>query len=154
MTEKIKLENHRLSDYYLNYVSADKVKSYHFPGAVNGRVSSKLVDKDIVEHLTMTSSCFKNGDLIIVGEPDVVEDIKEGIADVEEYEANALTREKALSILQGNANKMKAELNKVTSQDSKAFVIDLAKEIKLDSNAKLTFLAEWFGVKKSDLFDE
>lgn len=154
MTEKIKLENHRLSDYYLNYISADKVKSYHFPGAVNGRASSKLVDKDIVENLTMTSDCFKNGDLIIVGDTEVVEDVKEGIADIEQYEANALTREKALSILQGNANKMKAELNKVTSQDSKAFVIDLAKEIKLDSNAKLTFLAEWFGVKKSDLFDE
>ena len=79
MTEKIKLENHRLSDYYLNYVSADKVKSYHFPGAVNGRASSKLVDKDIVENLTMTSDCFRNGDLIIVGDTEVVEDVKEGI---------------------------------------------------------------------------
>jgi hypothetical protein len=49
---------------------------------------------------------------------------------------------------------MKTVLSKIENVQEKNFVIDIAKEIKLDSNSKLKFLSEWMNIPQDILFEE
>lgn len=152
--EKVLVSHYRNYEYIVNYSNGDNSKTYRWAGAKNGKYDSKWIPKEVVDYLMMNGEAFESGELIVSQETPDVEEVLEGISDIEKYKANALSIEDVTALLQGNANKMKAELNKIEEKETKRFVVNVAKEIKLDSNAKLTFLAEWFGVKKSDLFDE
>ena len=49
---------------------------------------------------------------------------------------------------------MKSELNKITDDSEKQFVISVAKEMQDDlTKSKIDFIAEWRGVKSEILFD-
>ncbi|MEX0595714.1 MAG: hypothetical protein WD512_04370, partial [Candidatus Paceibacterota bacterium] len=70
----------------------------------------------------------------------------------EEYLANSHSYEEVEKILKGNFPKMKKDLNTITAKEGKKFFVDVAKEIGLDSNGKLNFLAQWYGVDRNVLF--
>ena len=49
---------------------------------------------------------------------------------------------------------MEAELNKITSETTKRFVLDVAREIKVENATKQKFLKDWLGLELSieDIF--
>jgi hypothetical protein len=151
---EIKIARYRFAPYIVNYITNGGIKTYTWTGSKGSKVDIKSIPEEVVDWLVMNSSCFREGELAIIEDTKEAKEIVENIDDVEEYRTNTHSKEDAIKILEGNANKMKAELNKIENKDAKKFFIDVAKEIKLDSNAKLTFLAEWFGVKKDILFGE
>lgn len=155
MEQMIKVARHRTFDYYVNYPSNNGGwKTYVWSGSKGKKVDVKPIPKEVVDYLIVNSNCFKNGELKIVEDNEVAKEVVETLPEKDEYVANTHTREEVESILTGNFNKMKSELNKITNQDEKKFFIDVAKEIKLDSNSKLKFLSEWYGVKQDILFGE
>lgn len=156
MGEKmIKVARHRTSNYYVNYHTMNGgVKTYMFSGSKGNKVDTKPLPMEVIDYLMVNSLCFKNGDLHIVEDSKEAKEVVESLPEKEEYEANTHTREEAENILKGNFNKMKATLKKVTNKDEMKFFIDVAKEIELDSNAKLKFLSEWYGVKQDILFGD
>ncbi|MED1863235.1 hypothetical protein P4V41_07185 [Fictibacillus nanhaiensis] len=151
---EIKIARYRTSPYIVNFITNGGTKVYSWSGSKGKKVDIKPIPQEVVEWLTMNSVCFRDGELAIIEENKEAKEIVENIDDLEEYRNNTHSTEEAIKILEGNVNKMKAELKKITNKDEKKFFIDTAKEIKLDSNAKLTFLADWFGIKKDILFDE
>jgi hypothetical protein len=153
--ETVKVARYRSFDYYVNYpTNTGGVKTYVWSGSKGKRVDVKEVPMELIDYLMVNSMCFKNGELKIIEDSPEAKEIIETIPEIEEYEANTHSKEEVEAILTGNFNKMKSELNKITNKDEKKFFIDVAKEIKLDSNSKLKFLAEWYGVKQDILFSE
>lgn len=146
----IKIARYRFAPYIVNYGN----KSYAWSGSKGKKVDIKSIPEEVVDWLTMNSVCFREGELVIIEDSQEAKEIVENLDDVEEYRNNSFSKEDAIKLLEGNANKMKAELNKIENKDTKKFFIDIAKEINLDSSAKQSFLAEWFGVKKDILFGE
>lgn len=153
--ETVKLARHRATDYYVNYPTNNGgFKSYVWSGSKGKRIDTKEVPLEVIDYLMVNSRCFKEGELRIVEDTPEAKEIIETIPEKEEYEMNSHTKEEVESLLSGNFNKMKSELTKITNKDEKKFFIEVAKEIKLDSNSKLKFLAEWYGVKQDILFEE
>lgn len=157
MIEKVKLARYRNTSYFVKYDADGTTRQYTWNGSRNGRVDIKDVPRDVVDWLSMNSACFNNGELVIVKDEkneEVTEEIKEGIIEREVYENNTHTPEEIKKLLEGNINKMKAELKKITIDSEKHFVIEVANEIKEDlTNGKTSFLSEWMGVDSSILFD-
>ena len=94
---------------------------------------------------------FENGELTIL-EVDKNEEAKEYVENMlekEKYEANSMSKEELITLLTGNYKKMEKELNKITSQSTKDFVVSIAKEIGLDSATKQSFIKEWLGSELS-----
>lgn len=145
------LERHKPSDYTVNFDG----KRYVWAGAKGSKVGSRTVTSDVYDYLSMFTTCLTDGELIIAKKNANVEDLKEDLYGKEEYEVNALTREEVITILKGTMKKMESELNKVTSESTKRFVLEVAKEIKLDNYNKQKFIKEWIGYELSveDLFD-
>ena len=54
-------------------------------------------------------------------------------------------KEEVKKLLEGNFKKMEAEFNKIDVDTTKKFVLDVAREIKLESAAKQRFIKEWIG---------
>lgn len=155
MGKMIKVARYRQFPYIVNFPFGDGTyKTYQWSGSKGNKVDIKLIPEEVVNWLLMESVCFKQGELVIVEDSKEAKEIIENIDDVEEYKNNTQSREEIIEILKGNFNKMKAELKKITNPDQKKFVVDIAKEIKLDSHSKLKFIAEWFGVEKDLLFDD
>ena len=151
---KIKVARYRTSPYIVNFETNGGIKSYSWTGSKGKKIDIKELPEEVIEWLTMNSVCFRDGELAIIEEDEKSKDAVANIDDVEEYKNNSHSKEEAAKLLEGNINKMKTELKKVTNKDEKKFFIEVAKEIEIDSNAKLNFLAEWFGVKKDILFGE
>lgn len=145
MEKFIKLERRRNIPYTINH-SALKGGTITFSGAKNGKTDKKDVPEEVVDYLAMSTSCFQTGSLYIVTD-EVREDMVE-----EEALKNSHTIEEVEKILNGNTNKMKSELSKIECQDEKDFIISVAKNMKLDSSAKQTFICDWAGVKKEVVF--
>lgn len=155
MEETVKVARHRTSQYIVNYPTNNGgVKTYIWAGSKGKKVDVKNLPSEVCEYLSLNSMCFKDGELKIVEDTPKAKEIVESIDDVEEYRNNTHSKEDAIKILEGNFNKMKSELNKVTNKQEKKFFVDVAKEIKLDSNSKLKFISEWYGVKQDILFEE
>lgn len=155
MEETVKVARHRTSQYIVNYPTNNGgIKTYIWSGSKGLKVDVKPLPQEVVEYLLLNSMCFKDGELKIVEDTEKAKEVVESIDDVEAYRNNSHTKEEAIKILEGNLNKMKKELEKVESKQEKKFFVDVAKEIKLDSNSKLKFLAEWYGVKQDILFED
>lgn len=148
----IKIARYRVAPYTVNFTTNGGIKSYTWSGSKGKKVDIKAIPEEIVEWLNMNSVCFREGELVIIEDSEEAKELVSNIDELEEYKTNAISKEDAVKLLEGNINKMKAELKKITNKDTKKYIIDIAKEIKLDSNAKLTFLAEWFEIKKDILF--
>lgn len=141
--EKVVLERHKVGNYIINFEN----KSYIIPGSKGQIVGKKEVPYSVYEYLTMFTDCFKDGELVIQAKTDEEKELLNDFYGKEEYEANALTKEEVTSLLKGNLKKMEAELSKVTSDTTKRFVLDVAKEIKIENATKQKFLKEWLGLE-------
>lgn len=153
MDKMIKLERLRPIPYFVNYNNNGRLEPYHWTGSKNGKRDIKEVPEYVVNWLLISSTCFKDGELAIVEDTKESKEIKENIADINDYENNTHSREEIVSLLTGNFPKMKSELGKITAIGEKQFVINTAKEIKLDSASKRKWLAEWMNVPEDILFD-
>ena len=141
--EKVLLERHKVGDYIINFEN----KSYIIPGSKGNIIGKKDVPYSVYEYLTMFTDCFKDGERIIKVERKADEELLEDFYGKEEYELNALTKEEVIKLLSGNLKKMESELNKITSETTKRFVLDVAKEIKIQNATKQKFIKEWLGLE-------
>ncbi len=151
----VKVARYRTTEYYVNYPTNNGgIKTYTWSGSKGKKVDIKPIPMEVIDYLTVNSRCFKEGELKIIEDTPVAKEVVETIPDKEEYEANSHSKDEIEKLLSGNFNKMKSELGKITNKDEKKFVVETAKEIKLDSNSKLKFIAEWYGVKQDILFED
>lgn len=142
--EKVILERHKVGDYIINFEN----KSYIIPGSKRNIIGKKEVPYSVYEYLTMFTSCFKDGELVIKAKDEKEkEELLEDFYGKEEYEINALTKEEVTKLLTGNLKKMESELKKITSDTTKRFVLDVAKEIKIENANKQRFIKEWLGLE-------
>ncbi|MCL1696265.1 MULTISPECIES: hypothetical protein [unclassified Lysinibacillus] len=154
MNETVKLARYRNTSYFVKYTGNGQERQYTWSGSKNGRPDIITVPRDVVDWLTMNTSCFDKGQLVILEDEVVVKEIKDTITDVEVYENNTHTKEEIEKLLGGNINKLKAELKKITVDSEKQFVIDVASDMKEDlTKGKLDALADWMGVSADILFD-
>ena len=153
--DMIKVYRYRINPYVVNYPTPTGVQSYNFLGSKKGKDEWKMLPVEIVNWLQLSSSCFRDGELVLDKESiEKTDEIYVDENDLEEFEKNSHTRDEAEAILTGNFMKMKSTLNEITSDSEKRFIIDVAKEIKLDSTAKRRFLAEWTEIDVEMLFAE
>lgn len=154
MSEKVKLARYRNTSYFVKYDADGSNRQYTWNGSVNGRAEIKEVPREVVEWLQMSTICFDRGELVIVEDNEVTKEIKDGIVEVETYQNNTHTQEEIEKLLNGNINKLKAELKKITVDSEKQFVIEVASSLKDDlTKGKLDALAEWMKIDSSILFD-
>lgn len=154
MEKTIKIARYRSIPYTVNYTTSGGIKTYQWAGSKGNKSDIKAIPHEVVEYLLMNSACFRQGELVIIEDSEDAKEIVENIDDHESYKSNSHSKEEITKLLEGNFMKMKSELNKITNKDEKRFVVDTAKEIKLDSNSKLKFIAEWFGVNQDILFED
>ncbi|PGZ96953.1 hypothetical protein COE51_16410 [Bacillus pseudomycoides] len=150
---QIKVARYRTTPYVVNFITSSGTRTYSWSGSKGNKTDIKSIPSEVLDWLVMDSVCFRDGELAIIEDSEEAKEIVSNLDDAEEYKNNTHSKEEAVKILEGNFMKMKSDLNKITNQSEKKFFIDLTKEINLDSNAKLTFLSEWYGVKKDILFE-
>lgn len=143
MENKIVLGRYRSTNYTVNYEN----KKYEWAGCKGNLIDKKPITEEVFNFLQMNSSCFTDGELVIIPQKEEDKELIENIVEKESYLANTHTREEIVKILEGNTNKMKTELEKITNKEEKQFVINVAKDINLDSSAKRKFLVEWLGTQ-------
>lgn len=154
MNEKVKLARYRNTSYFVKFDADGSNRQYTWNGSKNGKAEIKEVPKEVVEWLQMNSICFDKGELVIIEENESTNEIKDGIVELETYQNNTHTQDEIEKLLNGNINKMKAELKKITVDSEKHFVIEVATTLKDElTKGKLDFLAEWMGIDSSLLFE-
>lgn len=155
MEDKIILERHKKSDYSVWH----DAKRYFWAGSKGNIVSKVNVPREVYDYLAMSTDCFKDGELILGTNlnPELKEELKEEIFEKEETDANSLTKEDIEKFLKGTIPAMKAELDKITSDSTKQFVLDVAKELKINNASKQKMIKEWYGfgeeISIEEIFD-
>lgn len=150
MINVVRLRN---SPYVVNYRIDGNIKRYVWSGSRNNKQDIRQLPESLVNHLLMSSRCFTDGELKILEDTSEAKEIVENIDNKEAYVNNTNSREDIIKLLNSNINYMKGRLNKITVLTEKNFVIDVAKEINLDSATKRAWLAEWLGVPVDVLFE-
>jgi hypothetical protein len=150
----IKVARYRNTPYSVNPPRGLNWKPIAWSGSIGEKIDIQPVPDEVAQYLIMNSVCFKDGELVIIEDTEEAKEVVNGITDIDEYKNNVHSKEEIIKLLNGSIQKMKTALEKIENIQEKTFVIDVAKEIKLDSNAKLKFLAEWMGVAQDILFDE
>lgn len=152
MSEKfIKVARYRAGDYTVNYDMNGRLLTYKWAGSKDNKVDIKEIPDYVVDWLMMSTTALKSGSLVIVPTEET-KDLIDNIDNEDDFKNNIHTREEIVKILEGNFNKMKSELNKITEKSEKQFITDIAQEIKIDSASKREFLAKWIGVEVEMLF--
>ena len=141
--KKVTLLRHRGTEYVVNYEN----KKYVWPPSKGNVVSKKDVPVDVYEWLTSYTTAFRFGELVLDKTNENIDELKEHIYEIEDYEVNSISKEEIKKILEGNFKKMESELNKIKLDSTKRFVLDVAKEIKIESAAKQRFIKEWLGTE-------
>lgn len=141
--EKVTLLRHRGTEYVVNYEN----KKYVWPPSRGNIVSKKDVPMDVYEWLTSYTTAFRFGELVLDETNENIDELKEHIYEIEDYEVNSISKGDIKKILEGNFKKMESELNKIKLDSTKRFVLDVAKEIKIESAAKQRFIKEWLGTE-------
>ena len=141
--EKVTLLRHRGTEYVVNYEN----KKYVWPPSRGNVVSKKDVPMDVYEWLTSYTTAFRFGELVLDKTNENIDELKEHIYEIEDYEVNSISKDEIKKILEGNFKKMESELNKIKLDSTKRFVLDVAKEIKIESAAKQRFIKEWLGTE-------
>lgn len=153
MAEKmIKVSRYRDGEYTVNYMMNGRPVAYKWAGSKGNKIDTKDIPEYVVDWLIMSTTAIKNGSLVIEKD-EASKEIKnisyeDDIADV------VHTREEIEAILKSAITKMKAELNKITNETEKDFIVNVAQEMKIDSVGKREFLAEWMGISVEMLFAE
>lgn len=141
--KKVTLLRHRGTEYVVNYEN----KKYVWPPSKGNVVSKKDVPVDVYEWLTSYTTAFRFGELVLDKTNENIDELKEHIYEIEDYEVNSISKDEIKKILEGNFKKMESELNKIKLDSTKRFVLDVAKEIKIESAAKQRFIKEWLGTE-------
>lgn len=141
--EKVILARYKQSDFTVSYEN----KRYVWAGSKGDIVSKKAIPVEAYEWLASQTSTLKDGELVLDKSNENIEELKENIYEIEEYEVNSLSKEEIKKLLEGNIKKMKAELEKIEVETTKSFIMSVAREIKLESSAKQKFLKEWLGTE-------
>lgn len=141
--KKVTLLRHRGTEYVVNYEN----KKYVWPPSRGNIVSKKDVPMDVYEWLTSYTTAFRFGELVLDETNENIDELKEHIYEIEDYEVNSISKDEIKKILEGNFKKMESELNKIKLDSTKRFVLDVAKEIKIESAAKQRFIKEWLGTE-------
>lgn len=139
--DKIILARHKNTQYTVNFEG----KKYVWAGSKGDLISRREVSRELYDWLSMFTTTFKAGELVLDKKNENIEELKTNILEVEEYEANALSRADIKKLLEGNFKKMEAELNKIENDSTKRFVLEVARECKIESAAKQRFIKEWLG---------
>ena len=152
MENVVILERHKPSDDTVNFEG----KKYIWSGSKGNKVGSRTDSQEVFDYLSMFSTCLTDGELVISKANTDIQELKDNLYGIEDYEVNALTQEQVVTILKGTMKKMEAELNKITSETTKKFVLEVAKEIKVDNYNKQKFIKEWLGYELpiEDLFGD
>ena len=154
MAEKmIKVSRYRDGEYTVNYNMNGRLVSYKWAGSQGNKVDTKEIPDYVIDWLIMSTTAIKNGSLVIEKDEASKEIIK-NIGYENDTKDVIHTREEIETILKSAITKMKAELNKITNQTEKDFIINVAQEMKIDSVGKREFLAEWMGISVEMLFAE
>jgi len=150
----VKLGRYRNTGYFVRAYTSQGEKQYSWSGRKGDKVDVKEVPQEVYDYLTMNSIALDKGELVIMEDNENADELKDSIVDQESYDNNTHSKEEIEKILKGNLPKMKKELNKITSDSEKQFVISVAQD-QIDSLAKgkVDFLAEWMGVDSEVLFD-
>lgn len=141
--EKVILARYKNTDYTVNYEN----KRYVWYGSKGSIISKREVPMDVYEWLTMNTFALQNGELVLDSSNENLKELKENIYEIEEYEANSISKEEIAKLLNGNFKKMESELNKIEADSTKRFVLEVAREIGLESSAKQRFIKEWLGTE-------
>ena len=141
--KKVTLLRHRGTEYVVNYEN----KKYVWPPSRGNIISKKDVPMDVYEWLTSYTTAFRFGELVLDETNENIDELKEHIYEIEHYEVNSISKDEIKKILEGNFKKMESELNKIKLDSTKRFVLDVAKEIKIESAAKQRFIKEWLGTE-------
>lgn len=141
--EKVTLLRHRGTEYVVNYEN----KKYVWPPSKGNIISKRDVPMDVYEWLTSYTTAFRFGELVLDKTNENIDELKEHIYEIEDYEANSISKDEIKKILEGNFKKMESGLNKIKLDSTKRFVLDVAKEIKIESAAKQRFIKEWLGTE-------
>ena len=152
MSEKVKLERVRETEYIVNYHDNGRTLKFKWAGAKRSTKGEMVavtreVPNEVFEYLQMETNCFKNGELRIAKTEKAKAEIEEMLPNGEEYLANSLSRPEIEALLKGNMLKMKSELKKITSISLKRFVKEIAEELNTQgeglSKGKNDFIDEW-----------
>lgn len=153
MEKMISIARYRNTPYSVNYnMNNGSVKSYQWSGSTSNKHDIKPVPEEVVNWLLMNSVTFRDGELVIVEDTDDAKEAVSNIGDIEEYQNNTNSREEIVKLLKGNVNKLKAELKKITVDSEKRFILDVAREEKIDSVSVLKALSEWAEIPQDVLF--
>lgn len=153
MSEVI-LARHRNTEYTVRCEINGNEKKYTWKGSKGNKVDRKKVPQEVVDWLNMSTVCFNKGNLVIEGDDDNSNQLKDEIADRNSYDNNTHSREDVEKILKGNYKAMEKELKNITVDDEKRFVLDIALEMQDElTGGKQTQIAEWAGLDKDILFD-
>lgn len=85
--------------------------------------------------------CFANGSLVVVETEEQQENVEE-VKEIEGYVENTHTIKDVEKLLKGSEKKLREELSKVTDLIAKQTIIDMCKELKLDSYKKQQIIVE------------
>ncbi|QDX94746.1 hypothetical protein EEL30_22145 [Brevibacillus laterosporus] len=155
MEKMINVARYRNTPYVVNYqFNNGNEKTYQWTGSTKAKVDIKSVPQQLVDYLLMSSQTFRDGELVIVNDSDEAKEALENITDKENYESNTRTRQEIVTLLKMNPTKLKTELKKVTSDSEKRFILDVAKEEKIDSAATRKVLADWSEIPQDILFED
>ncbi|MFJ3388769.1 hypothetical protein [Lysinibacillus sp. NPDC086135] len=155
MNETVRLKREHYGDFIVNYHNGLKNLRYVWRGAEKGKVMSQEVPYELYDWLLYNTTTIRDGELQIAETEPNLEEIKNQIPEVEEYEANSHSKEEVIKLLKGNINKMKSELNKVVSQSEKRFIKAVADELNENEDDGLTkgkndFINEWVRLKSDE----
>lgn len=152
---EVKVGRMRNNGYTVNFPLANgMLRKYEWAGMKGDRVDIKSVPEEVIEYLMMNTVCFRHGELKIIEETPKEKELIESLGeDKEDYEANSHTKDEVIKLLKGSAKNLESALEKA-NKNEKMFFVDVAKEIKLDSNSKLGILANSLGMKTELLFSE
>jgi len=150
--KKIKIERVRNTQYVCNFKNPSM--TIVWPASKNKQTIIRELSQEHVNELLMNSACFDKGELKIIEDSDEAKEIVKNIANYEAYINNTHSKEDIIKILKATLGKFKSELNKITERNEKAFVVDVAKEIKLDNATKRNYLAKWANMKVEVIFGE
>ena len=154
MSETVLLKREHHGDFIANYENGVNKIRYAWRGAEKGKVMTQAVPKDVYEWLLYSTSAIRDGELQIAESEPKIEEIKNQIPELDEYVSNSHSKDEVVKLLKGNIGKMKAELNKVTSQAEKRFIKSVADELNEGEEGlpkgKNDFISEWLKLKSSE----
>lgn len=150
--KEIKVARYRNIPYIYNFATSTGVKRYEWAGSKGDKIDIKLLPEDAVNYLLMNSICFDQGELVIIEDSEEAKEIISNIGDIEGYENNAHTREEVIKYLNGSVKNLKDIIGKVTNKQEVLFIVDVAKEMGLDSSSKQKVLADALNVPVDILF--